>query len=83
MKKINIELHFSTAFHPKSDGLAEVINCILEQLLLLHCSEVKWLDQLPMLALLYNAIPQSWTWMSPLLHCYWITAPTTHGPSIT
>ena len=51
------ELHFSTAFHPWSDGLAEVSNCTLEQLLQLHCSEGKWVEQLPMSALLYNETP--------------------------
>ena len=57
MKEIKTELHFSTAFYPQSDGLAEVSNCTLEQLLQLHCSEGKWVEQLPMLALLYNATP--------------------------
>ena len=55
MKEIRIELHFSTTFHTQSDGLAEVGNCTLEQLLQLHCSEGKWVEQLPILALLYNA----------------------------
>ena len=61
MKEMRTELYFSTAFHPQSDGLAKVSNHTLEQLLQLHCSEGKWIDQLPLLVLLYNAIPQSWT----------------------
>ena len=57
MEKMKTEIHFSTAFHPQSDGLAEVSNYTLEWLPYLHCSKGKWVDQLPMLALLYNAIP--------------------------
>ena len=57
MKEMKIELHFSTAFPPLSDGLAEVSNHTLDQLLQLYCSKGKWVDQLPMLALLYNATP--------------------------
>ena len=60
MKEMKTELHFSAAFYPHSFELAEVSNHTLEQLLQLHCSEGKWMDQLPMLALLYNAMPQSW-----------------------
>ena len=33
MTEIKTELHFSTAFYPQSDELAEVRNCTLEQLL--------------------------------------------------
>ena len=56
MKEIKTELHFSTAFHPHLGGLAEVSNCLLKQLLWLHCWEGKWVDQFPMLALLCNAM---------------------------
>ena len=61
MKEINTELHFSTAFYRWSDDLMEVSNRMLEQLLQLHCSEGEWMEQLPMLALLYNATPQNQT----------------------
>ena len=61
MKEMKTELHFSNNFHPQSDGLAEVSNHMLEQLLQLHFSEGKWMDQLPMLALLHKTMPQSWT----------------------
>ena len=61
MKEMKTELQFSTAFQPQSDRLAEVSNCTLEQLLQLHCSKGKRIDQLPILALLYNEMPQSQT----------------------
>ena len=59
MKEMKTELNFSTAFPPLSDGLADASNHMLKQLLQLHCSEGEWIDQLPMLVLLYNATPQS------------------------
>ena len=57
MKEMKTELNFSTAFCPQSDGLAEVSYHMLEHLLQQHCYEGKWVDQLHMLALLYNAMP--------------------------
>ena len=59
MKDMRTELHFSTTFHLHSDGLAELSNHKLEQLLHFHCSEGELVEQLPMLALLYNTTPQN------------------------
>ena len=65
MKEMKTELHFGTTFYSQTDGLAEINNPTLEQLLQPHCSEGKWVDQLLMLALLYNAAPQHQTQLSP------------------
>lgn len=66
MKTFNTKLHFTTAFHPQSDGLAEVSNRTLEQLLRAHCQDTtRWVETLPLVALLYNATPQSRTKEAP------------------
>ena len=65
MKTLKTQVTYSTAFHPQTDGMAEVSNRTLGQLLRLHCSDGHWVDRLPLLALLYNATPQSRTGHSP------------------
>ena len=45
--------------------MAEVSNRTLGQLLRTHCGSGRWVNTLPLLALLYNATPQSRTGESP------------------
>ena len=45
--------------------MAEVSNRTLGQLLCLHCMDNCWVKDLPLLSLLYNAMPQSRTQRSP------------------
>ena len=66
MQHFQTELHFTTAFHPQTDGMAEVTNRTLGQLLRTHCNEEQaWKDQLPYLQMVHNATPQSRTSISP------------------
>ena len=67
MKLCGTELMFSTAFHPQTDGMAEVTNRTLEQLVRLYCDENKtnWYEKLNLIQLYYNSTPQSRTGYSP------------------
>ena len=65
MCTLNTKVAYSTAFHPQMDGMAEVSNRTLGQLLCLHCKDNRWVNDLPLLSLLYNATPQSQTQKSP------------------
>ena len=59
MCALKMKVAYSTAFHPQTDGMAKVSNRTLGQLLCLHCKENRWIKDLPLLSLLYNATPQS------------------------
>ena len=65
MNALKTNLLFSMALHPQVDGMAEVSNRTLDQLLCIHCGDRRWVKTLPLLALLYNATPQSETKQSP------------------
>ena len=65
MNALKTNLAFSMVFHLQMDGMAEVSNRILGQLLFIHCVDGGWVKTLPLLALLYNATPQSPTGQSP------------------
>ena len=54
---LKTNLYFSTAFHPQTDGMAEVSNRTLGQLLCINCKDERWVKTLPLLVLLYNSIP--------------------------
>ena len=53
------EMLFSTAFHPQTDGMAEITNRTLKQLLLCCAEEEEWEEKLPYLEMVYNSRPQS------------------------
>lgn len=66
MQQFRTDLHFTTAFHPQTDGMAEVTNRTLSQLLRTHCQDsTNWRAELPYLQMIYNATPQSRTRLSP------------------
>ena len=65
MNALKTNLLFSIVFYPQMDSIAEVSNRTLVQLLCIHCGYGKWVKTLPLLALLYNATPQSYTIQSP------------------
>ena len=61
------ELLLSTAFHPQTDGMAEVTNRTLKQLLLCFAEEEDWeeKEKLTYLEMVYNSSPRSRTKESP------------------
>ena len=58
---LKTNLYFSTVLHPQTDGMAQVSNRTLGQLLCIHCGDGRWVKTLPLLALMYNATPYSRT----------------------
>ena len=65
MSALKTNLQFSIEFHPQTDGIAEVSNRTLGQLLSIHYGDGRWVKTLPLLALLYNPTPQSCTGQFP------------------
>ena len=66
MSHFKTNLNFSTAYHPQTDGMAEVTNRTMAALLRTHCAIARdWHQQLPMVQMVYNATPQSRTGESP------------------
>ena len=66
MSLYGCELFFSTAFHPQTDGMVEVTNRTLKQLLLCCAEEDNWEEKLLYLELVFNSSPPSRTKESPL-----------------
>lgn len=66
-KKCGTTLHFTSAYHPQSDGQIEVTNRGLEMYLRSFCDEdsQKWLHLLPWCELLYNNSFHSSLGMTP------------------
>ena len=56
MKKLDVKLNMSTAFHPQTDGQSEILNQILEQYLRTFCNyhQDDWLELLPFAKFSYN-----------------------------
>src|SRR5947199_9896102 len=56
MKKLDVKLNMSTAFHPQTDGQSEILNQILEQYLRTFCNyhQDDWLELLPFAEFSYN-----------------------------
>ena len=65
MSLYGCEMLFSTAFHPQTDGMAEVTNRIMKQLLLCSAEEEDREEKLPNLEMVYNRRPQLRTKESP------------------
>ena len=51
-------LLLSTAFHPQTDGMSQVTNRTLKQLLLYCMEEKDWEKKLPYLEMVYNSSSQ-------------------------
>ena len=57
MSLYGCELLYSTAFHPETDGMAEVTNRTLKQLLFCCAEEEDWGEKLLYLEMVYNSSP--------------------------
>ncbi|MEE6526451.1 hypothetical protein FKM82_027115 [Ascaphus truei] len=68
-KKLNVALHFSSGYHPQTNGQTERTNQSLEQFL--HCfisdSQDNWLDLLPWAEFAHNNLRNESTLQSPFL----------------
>ncbi|CAI7850789.1 unnamed protein product, partial [Closterium sp. NIES-54] len=66
-------LHFSSSYHPQTDGQTEITNQTMEQLIRTNCHDLtKWEDSLPMLEFAYNNAPSATTKQSPFYLYYGI-----------
>ena len=68
-KQLQINNHYSTAYHPQTDGQTERINQILEEYLSLYTNYrvVNWFQLLPIAKMVYNNSPSAMTGISPYL----------------
>jgi len=67
MDALKVEVNFSTAFHPQTDGQTERVNQILEQYLRCYCSyqQDDWAELLPLAEHAYNSAVSESTKVSP------------------
>src|SRR5437762_1515114 len=72
MKKLNVHLNMSTAFHPQTDGQSEALNQVLEQYLRIFCTyhQDDWVELLPFAEFSYNNSVNTSTKMTPFYAVY-------------
>jgi hypothetical protein len=72
MKKLDIKLNMSIAFHPQTDGQSEILNQILEQYLWIFCGfhQDDWVELLPFAEFSYNNSENVSTRMTPFYAVY-------------
>ena len=72
MKKLDVKLNMSTAFHPQTDGQSEILNQILEQYLRIFCNyhQDDWVELLPFAEFSYNNSTNASTKMTPFYAGY-------------
>jgi hypothetical protein len=66
-KALDIELHFTSGYHPEGDGQTEQTNQTLEQYLQVYTNyqQDNWSDLLPLAEFAYNNAPHATTGVSP------------------
>ena len=66
-KALDMNLHFTSGYHPKSDGQTEWTNQTLEQYLHIFCNyqQDNWYTLLPLVEFAYNNAPSATTGISP------------------
>ena len=66
-KALDIELHFTSGYHPEADGQTERTNQTLEQYLRMYCNyqQDNWSDLLPLAEFAFNNSPSATTGISP------------------
>ena len=78
LRRLDVWLRKSTAFHPQTDGQTERVNHSLEQYLHQYCNydQDNWYDLLPLAEYAYNNTPTTATQMSPFYAKYGLHPPT-------
>jgi len=68
-KRLGVKRRLSTAYHPQTDGLAEVSNKVIIKMLRAFCEDQKddWDEYLPMLEFAYNSSVHSATGQTPFM----------------
>ena len=66
-KALDINLHFTSGYHPEGDGQTERTNQTLEQYLRIYCNyqQDNWSELLPLAEFAYNNAPSATTGISP------------------
>src|SRR5260370_10492804 len=66
-KLLQMELHFTSGYHPEGDGQTECINQVLEQYLRAYTNyqQDDWSTLLPLVEFAYNNVPSATTGVSP------------------
>ena len=66
-KALDMNLHFTSGYHPEGDGQTERINQVLEQYLCTYCNyqQDNWAPLLPLAEFAYNNAPSATTGVSP------------------
>ena len=64
---LDMRLHFTSGYHPETDGQTECTNQTLEQFLRIYCNyqQSDWSRLLPLAEFVYNNTPSSTTGVSP------------------
>ena len=64
---LDMQLHFTSGYHPKGDGQTECTNQTLEQYLCVYCNyqQDNWSKLLPLVEFAYNNAPSATTSVSP------------------
>jgi IS30 family transposase len=78
-KALDMNLHFTSGYHPEANGQTECMNQMLEQYLHIYCNyqQDNWKQLLPLTEFAYNNAPNATTGTSPFL------ANKGYNPSIT
>jgi len=63
----NMQLHFTSGYHPEGDGQTECMNQTLEQYLCVYCNyqQDNWSELLSLMEFAYNNAPSTTTGVSP------------------
>jgi len=64
---LNMQLHFTSGYHPEGDRQTEYTNQTLEQYLHVYCNyqQDNWSELLPLMEFVYNNAPSATTSVSP------------------
>ena len=71
-RALGIRLHFSSTYHPQTDGQTERVNKILEDMLKACCMDLQtdWVELIPLMEFAYNNSYQTTIQMAPFEALY-------------